>query len=204
MTTEYPVQVDVTSPLRFDRVQLLLRIALSIILGWIGITAGWLICMLFGVLPLIAAIAISSVGATRYHSEVAPRVWRVLRWLLELWAYMALLVDRFPVESGDVRIDSRFTGTPTIGSALSRLITSIPSGIVLCVLWFASGVVWLVAAVIILLGATMPPSIIAFQRGVLRWQTRLVAYHASLVEEYPPFSMDTDETSTSQRASQAQ
>jgi len=204
MTTEYPVQVEVTSPSRFDRVQVLLRIALSIILGWIGITAGWIICMMFGVLPLIAAIAISSVGAVRYHSEIATRVWRVLGWFLELWAYMALLVDRFPIERGDVRIDIRFTGVPTIGSALSRLITSIPSGIVLSVLWFVSGVVWLVAAVIVLLGGAMPASILAYQRGVLRWQARLVAYHASLVEEYPPFSIDTDEASTSRPASQAQ
>jgi hypothetical protein len=37
----------------------------------------------------------------------------------------------------------------------------------------------------------MLPSILSFQRGVLRWQARLVAYHASLVEEYPPFSFET-------------
>ena len=41
----------------------------------------------------------------------------------------------------------------------------------------------------------IPPSILAFQRGVLRWNARLVAYHASLVEEYPPFALDTDERS---------
>jgi hypothetical protein len=27
---------------------------------------------------------------------------------------------------------------------------------------------------------------------VLRWETRLVAYHASLVDEYPPFAFDTE------------
>ena len=78
-------------------------------------------------------------------------------------------------------------------TALSRLLTSIPSGIVLCFLWFVSGILWLFAAVAVLLGAAMPGSILAFQRGVLRWQARLVAYHASLVEEYPPFSFDTED-----------
>jgi hypothetical protein len=30
-----------------------------------------------------------------------------------------------------------------------------------------------------------------FQRGVLRWEARLLAYHSSLIEQYPPFALDT-------------
>src|SRR6185503_13586975 len=60
MSSDYPVQIDVTSPPHFDRVQLLLRIGIGILLGWLGLTAGWLVCLLFGALPLIAAVAISS------------------------------------------------------------------------------------------------------------------------------------------------
>ena len=195
MTRDYPVQVEVTSPARFDRIQLLLRIVLSIVLGWIGITAGWLIFVLFGTLPLIAALAISSTSSERYQADVAPKVWRVLRWLLGLSAFMHLLVDRFPTEQDDgVRVDIRFTGRPTVRSALMRLLTSIPSGLVLGLVWIVSGVLLLVGAVIILLGGPMPQSILAFQRGRLRWEARLVAYHASLVEEYPPFSLDTEDT----------
>jgi hypothetical protein len=189
----HPVEVEVLSPPHFERLQLLLRIALAVMFGWIGITAGWLVCALFGALPLIAAIVVSTSSGERYLGEVAPRLWRVLAWLLELSAFMLLLVDRFPTGPADdwVRITIRFTGKPTVGSALLRFITSIPSGFVLMLLWFVSGVLWVVSALLVIVGAPIPESILGFQRGVVRWNARLVAYHASVVEEYPPFSFDT-------------
>lgn len=194
MTSNYPVSVDVTSPPRFDRIQVLLRIALALALGWIGISMDWVVCILFVALPMVAAISLSTIGGERFANETAPRVVSVLSWLLQLSAFMMLLTDRFPTGGTDaVRIGFRFTGSPTTGSALIRLLTSIPSGLVLCVLWFVSGVLWLVAAVMVLVSQTVPRAILTFQRGVLRWQARLVAYHASLVEEYPPFALDTED-----------
>lgn len=191
----HSVQVDVTSPDHFDRLQLALRVVLAIVLSWIGITAGWLVCALYGVLPLIAAVVISSIGTDGYMRDFAPRVGRVLTWLLQLSAFMALLVDRFPTgDDGDARVRIRYTARPTIKSALLRLLTSIPSGLVLFGLWMVSGLLWVVAAVIVLVGGPMPRSILAFQRAALRWQARLVAYHASLVDEYPPFSFDSEVT----------
>ena len=196
MSNDHPVQIDVVSPVHFDRVQLLLRVGLAIVLGSVGLTAGWLVCLLYGALPLIAAIAISSEGGA-YLPEVAPQIWRVLEWLLRLSAYMLLLVDRFPTgEARSVVIAIRYTGRPTVGSALARLVTSVPSGIVLMLLWCVSSALWIVAALAILLGLAMPRSILAFQRGILRWQARLVTYHASLVAEYPPWSFDTETPSS--------
>ena len=191
MSNDYPVQIDLHSPPHFERVQLLLRIGIAMLLGWVGLTAGWLVCLLFGALPLIAAVAISS-GRDAYLKEVAPPIWSVLDWLLRLSAYMLLLVDRFPTdEARSVVTEIRYTGQPTVDTALARLITSIPSGLVLMLLWCVSSVVWIVAALAVLFGLSMPRSILAFQRGVLRWQARLVAYHASFVAEYPPWSFDT-------------
>jgi hypothetical protein len=142
---------------------------------------------------VIAAIAISSLGSERYFEDFAPGLWRVLSWLLRLSAFMALLVDRFPTDDdAGVAIDLRCTGRPTPGAALLRLLTSIPSGFVLFLLAFVGGLLWLVAAMIVLLGGQMAPSLLAYQRGVLRWQARLLAYHASLVTEYPPFAFDSD------------
>ncbi|HUJ59022.1 MAG TPA: DUF4389 domain-containing protein [Kofleriaceae bacterium] len=190
---DYPVQVDVVSPPRFDRVQLLLRILLAIVLGWLGVTAGWLVAVLYATLPIVAAIAISSEGSDAFTRKVAPALWRVIAWLLEFSGYMSMLVDRFPTyEDHAVKPSIRFGGHPTAGSALSRLITSLPSGLVLAVLWFVSSILWVIAAVFVLVGAPMPPAILAYQRGMLRWQARLVAYHASLIDEYPPWSFDTD------------
>src|SRR5215470_7603961 len=97
----YPIQLEVSSPPRFDRIQLLLRIAFAIVVGWFGITAGWLVFLLYVSLPVIAAIAISSMGGARYLAELGPRLWNVLAWLLRLAAYMALLTDRFPTDNRD-------------------------------------------------------------------------------------------------------
>jgi hypothetical protein len=196
---EHAVTVDVTSPPHFDRLQLLLRILLAAALGWIGITGGWLTCALYVSLPIIAAIAASSLGSTQYLEGFGIRVWRVLSWLLQLSAYMLLLVDRFPTgDDSNPRIEIRVSGKPSAGSALVRLITAIPSWIVLAVLWIPSSILVFVAALFILFGARMPQTILAYQRGILRWQARALAYHASLVEEYPPFAFDSDASAESE------
>lgn len=200
-THDSPVQVDVTSPQRFDRLQLLVRILLSIVLGWFGITSGWLISVLFVGLPVVAAIAISTRGGAGYLAQTGPAVWRVLVWLLQFSAYMALLVDRFPSRDDPaVRPTIRYDGAPSVGGALVRLLTSIPSGLVLCVLGFVGSVLWLIAAITVLVAATVPAPLLAYQRGVLRWQARLVAYHASLVADYPPFALDTGDGAALPRA----
>lgn len=189
----YPVQIEATSPLRFDRIQLALRLVIAIALGWVGVSAGWLGCALFLALPVIAAIVISTRGAQAYLDDTGPKVWRVVSWLLAFSAYMLLLTDRFPAgEPTDVQIQLRPDGHPTTGSALLRLITSIPSGFVLAILGFVSSVLFVIGAVMILIDQQVPTWILGFQRGMLRWQARLAAYHASLVDEYPPFSFEAD------------
>lgn len=186
-----PVHVEVVSPAHHERIQVVLRILLAIALGWIGITTGWLVGLLFVALPLVAAIS-ASTGPRRFREDTAPAVVRVLSWLLQLSAFMLLLTDRFPSGTDpNARIELPIHAQPTPGSALTRLLTSLPSGLVLMVLWFVSSVLWLVSAITVLVATTVPPSILGYQRGVLRWQARLVAYHASLVDDYPPFAVET-------------
>lgn len=198
----YPVQLEVVSPHRFDRIQLLLRVILATALGWIGVTSGWLAGFLFLALPIFVAIAVSTRGEQRYLDDTGPKLWRALGWLLAFSAYMLLLTDRFPIdEPTGVRIELEITGHPTTGSALLRLLTSIPSALVLGLLGIVSFVVLLVGAVTILVSREVPSSILAFQSGIVRWQARLLAYHASLVDEYPPFSFETTHARPSDRAS---
>jgi len=189
----YPVQIDAASPLRFDRVQLALRLVIAIALGWVGISAGWLGCALFLALPVIAAVVISTRGAQAYLDDAGPRVWRIVTWLLAFSAYMLILTDRFPTgEPTGVQVQIRPDGHPTTSSALLRLIMSLPSGLVLALLGIVSSVLFVVAAVMVLIEERVPAGILGFQRGVLRWQARLAGYHASLVDEYPPFSFEAD------------
>ncbi|HTR50367.1 MAG TPA: DUF4389 domain-containing protein [Kofleriaceae bacterium] len=193
MTQDHPVQLEIASPDHFDRIQLVLRLAVTIVLGWIGLSGGWLAMLLYLMLPVAAAITISSSGRDAFVRDFAPQLWRVLRWLLELSAYMMLVTDRFPTADGDrVRAEIRFTSHATTASAIGRLVTSLPSTFALCVLSIPSWLLCVVAVLVVLVGAPMPAGILAFQRGVLRWQARLLAYHAALVDEYPPFALETD------------
>jgi hypothetical protein len=187
--TDHPVHVEVESPVRFDRDQVVLRVVIALALGWLGITYGFVVGLLYVALPVIAAVA--ATPRDRFVSDVEPRLWRVLRWMLQLCAYMMLVVDRFPVGAdADTRVTIRFGGSVTPRTALARLVSSIPSAIVLAVLWCVSSLVWIISAVNILVDRRVPDWALAFQRGVLRWNARLVAYHASFIDEYPPFVLD--------------
>jgi Domain of unknown function (DUF4389) len=184
--------IEVTFPRRFERVQVVLRIVIIWLAALIGIPFGWILYLGF---PVLAAVFISQKDGARYLSEDGPRFSRWLRWVVAVIAYMWILTDRLPSpEQETVRFEIEPSGAPTVGSALLRIITAIPSAIVLALLMFVSAIVWVIAAIWILIAETYPESLYGFQRGVVRWTARLLAYLASLVATYPPFSVDTTET----------
>lgn len=181
---DYPVVFEVSRPEKFERVQVHIRIVAYFLLGLITSLAYW-------GLPIIAAIWTSQKGSQRYLDEDGPKVTGWIRWITALTAYTYLLTDRFPSdEDTSVRYDIQPSGTPSVGSALLRLITSIPSAIVFAILNWVAGIVWLIGAIMILIQESYPEGLYDFQCGVVRWQARLLAYHASLVGEYPPFAFD--------------
>ncbi len=189
---EYPVVFDITRPEKFERPQVFLRILLLIIVSIVTGTAGWIFGLVYLLLPVLAAILISNRGRERFIDEEGARVSDWLRWLVAFYAYLIILTDRFPTERPEeiVRFEIRASGSPTVGSALLRLIYSIPSAFVFLLLGIVSVIVWLIAAVMVLMRESYPEGLYNFQRGVLRWEARLLGYHASLVEEYPPFALD--------------
>jgi hypothetical protein len=65
---------------------------------------------------------------------------------------------------------------------------------VLALLGLVSSIVWLIATVSILLAEQYPAPLWNFQYAVIGWQAHLLAYLASLVEPYPPFTLDTPAT----------
>jgi len=194
MATAYPVTFDVARPEKFERPQVFLRILVAVILSILGGAIGWIFGLVYLVLPAVAAILVSQKGGEKYLAEDGPRVTGWLRWIVSFYAYLGILTDRFPTERPEeiVRFEVQTGGTPTVGSALLRLIYSIPSAIVLSILSIASAVIWIIAAVMVLVQENYPEGLYNFQRGILRWEARLLGYHASLVEQYPPFALDTD------------
>ena len=186
--SESPVAFDVERPPAFDRAHVVLRIGVLIVFGWIGHPLG----LLWLGLPAVAAFLVSRKGGERYVGEDGPTVAAALNWVLDLVAYVALLTDRLPGgEKHPVRFEVEPTASPTVRSALLRILYAIPSVIVLSILTFVGAVVWAIAMVLVLVDGRYPPGMWRFLFGIVQWEARLVAYLASLVDEYPPFRLDT-------------
>lgn len=192
MKTSYPVTFDVTRPERYDRSQLALRVAGIVVLSLLGVTFGRFFGLVYLVLPILAAAFISTQGCEGYLRGNGARVARCIHWIMAIAAYFALLTDRFPLESPEksVRFEVQPEGSPTIGSALLRLLCSLPGALLLFLLWFVGGIVWFCAAILVLVQGSYPEALFNFQCGVLRWQARLLTYHASLVDRHPPITFD--------------
>lgn len=188
MNEPYPVAFDVERPPTFQRAHVVLRIVVLVVIGWIAHPIGvlWL-----GV-PLIAAVLISQKGGQRYLDEEGSTVTRILRWILELGAYVSLVTDRLPGD-GETTVSFRIerSGSPTLGSALMRIVAVIPSLIVLAALSFVGAFVWVVGIVSVLVSETYPEGMWRFLLGLVRWEACVLAYLASLVDRYPPFSLQT-------------
>jgi hypothetical protein len=183
----YPVVFDVERPAAFDRAHVLRRIAALIVIGWIVQPVG----LLWLGLPIVAAILIAQKGGRRYLDEDGPIVTRVLTWLLDLVAYVALLTDRLPSrEAHVVRFEVERSGSPTTRSAVLRIVSAIPNLLVLAVLTWVGAIVWTIASVLVLFTGSYPESWWHFLHRIVAWDAWLVAYLASLVDRKPPFSLE--------------
>lgn len=189
----YPAVFDITQPERFNRMQVVIRILILIILSILGGAIGWLYGLIWLAVPVLAAILISQKGAERYLAESEQDMVKWLRYIIAAYSYLGLLTDRLPNEdvSGTLRFEVRPTGTPSVGQALLRIILVIPHLIVLALLGIVAGILILIAAIMILVQETYPDGIYGYLRGYQRWNVRVLSYLGSLADEYPPFAFDT-------------
>lgn len=186
----YPAVFDVQRPTQtFDRGQTALRLLLIIVLYWL---LNGLVGIAWWALPVFAAILISQKGAQKYleEAEKGPVTW--IRLIMGFHQYAALLSDKLPLEhpAEIVNFKVQPSGTPSIGQALLRIILAIPHFIVLGIIGFIGAFVWFATMVSILLNGTYPEWGFNFLRGYMKWTARVLAYLASLVDEYPPFSFE--------------
>src|SRR5579871_5200881 len=182
--SNHPVELEIEHPKRTARIHVLTRLALLAAFSALGCSG--IYWFLYLAIPALVATVILSRGADRYLSEDGPRVVRVLRWFASAYAYLWLLTDVLPTAGGspvDLRI--QLEGRPSAGSALLRLIFSLPALVLLAVLSLIAGVAWIIGAVVILVRERLPGGIADFLSLTLRVQFQLVAYHLSLVDAYP-------------------
>jgi Domain of unknown function (DUF4389) len=188
----FPVTFDVERPPVFQRAHVFLRVGLLVVIGWIGHPFG----LLWLGVPVVAAIMVSQKGGQRYLDESGPIITRALNWILDLIAYLALLTDQLPGRGEHpVRFQIDRSGSPTVGSALLRILYAIPSLIVLAILTFVGAIVWLIAVVLVLVNEKYPDGLWRFLLGLVRWEANLLTYLASLVDRYPPFTLETGSVS---------
>jgi hypothetical protein len=188
----YPVTLELQLEERFERMQLLLRLLVCMAIGVLHQSMGGIFGALYLLLPVVVAILISRKGGAGFLDEDSHWLVLSLEWVIGLYAYLLFVTDRFPLPSQPrhARLIVQPTGTPSVGHALARLLLSIPHAFVLAILGLVSGIVWLLAAVMILFTERYPSGLHAFQRKYVAWMARFFVYHASLVEAYPPFSFD--------------
>jgi Domain of unknown function (DUF4389) len=192
-TTTYPVRYHVDKPAHFKRLHLLIRLLAFVVLGLLGLSLGLLFWVAYLGLAIFAAARLSDArDPAAYMEQDGPRVLRGLTWFAAVFAWLGLVTDRLPDRSPQevVRIDIERSGSPTASSALWRLLIGLPSALVLCLLGAIGWFVWLWAALCVLVNERVGDFSFAYLTGLQRWTVRLLAYQASLVEAYPPFSFE--------------
>jgi hypothetical protein len=193
MTAAYPVHYSVEHPPRFSRINLLIRVLAFVAIGALGLSFGSVFLFAYLALPVIAAIRLSGARAPdAYLQQDGPRVVTALRWLAAICAWAGLTAERLPSRSPSetvtVEVDETPHRTATPSSAIWRVLAGIPSALVLAALGWVGMFVWLWAALSILVTERVGPGAFQYLVGLQRWSVRLLAYQASLVDEYPPFS----------------
>jgi hypothetical protein len=73
---------------------------------------------------------------------------------------------------------------------LVKWLLAIPHYILLFILYFAAGFVWLAAFVMVLFTRSYPPALFQFMVGVMRWHERVTAYVYLMTDKYPPFALE--------------
>lgn len=187
--------IDLAPPLQMSRVNVLLRFLLAGAVGVVTGVLGWPCGLLYLGVPVVSAVLLSQHRSERFLTRDARILARVYGWLMGFHAFMGLLTDRFPLDADrePVHYEGETTGTPTVGSAMLRILTSIPIAIVLALIAIGSALVWLVSASSILLAGRYPRACFELQYGVLKLQGQALAYHASLVDAYPRVTLATQQ-----------
>lgn len=187
---DYPVHYHVAKPAHFTRIQLLVRVVAFCALGLLGLSFGSVFWFGYLALPAFAAIRLATKPAEAYLDQDGARIYRIMHWFAAISAWFALISDRLPEKSPDETVDFSIApaGRPSPGAAIARVIVGLASGFVLALLGFLGVFVWLWAAVSILLTEHVGDTAYEYLVGLQRWSVRLLAYQASLVDEYPPFS----------------
>jgi len=195
----YPVQFSVEYPDRdLNRLttafRLIVAIPILVVAAVLGVWGGAHSAAIAGGVLFLPALLLI-VFRRKY-----PRWWfdwnlELLRFENRIWAYLALMDDRYPSTDERQAVTLEFP-YPDAERDLNRWLPlvkwllAIPHYIVLILLWIAAVFAVIFAWFAILFTGRYPRGLFDFVLGVLRWGNRVTAYAFVLVtDRYPPFRL---------------
>ena len=92
-TSGYPVQTSFSRPERYDRIQLLWRLGIWMVLGAI---ANGVLGFAYLVGPIASAIVVSRHGADGFHEKYGARYAKFVSFYVDLQTYFLFGTDEFP------------------------------------------------------------------------------------------------------------
>ena len=209
MSPDYPVQLEIDPAASQNRLTVFFRPILTIP-HWIAIYILGIVAFLVWLVASLSIVVLARypAGLLRFSIGVARWATRVSAYGGVLgsdesntyfWVTGGFLTDKYPpftlgeapdypvrlIVEEQVEGRNRLTGFFPI-----RIILGIPHYIVLMIL----GIFVTLATIVAWLGGTvlgqLPDWLHNFIAGYTRWNTRVAAYTALLVDEYPPFSLN--------------
>jgi len=192
MSTEipaYPVTFDVAYPEECGRFKILIR-------WFLAIPQLIVADVLENVAAVLAFFAFWVIlFKKRFPEDMFRLVVGAMRWEYNVYAYV-LFHDRpyppfsfndgaYPHVSYDVVRQEEYNRW----LPLVKWILLLPHYIVLLFLTIAGAIVWLFAAVAVLVTGRFPRGMFGFLVGIGRWSARVTAYQLLQTDRYPPFSL---------------
>lgn len=190
----YPVQAEVVTPPEIERWR---------VLQWFAAIPHFIVLYFLNIAAEIAAVI--AWFAILFTGEYPPGIWDfvagVQRWQWRVVTYAFFLHEKYP----PFQLDSGQTDPATEPALFAvskpvernrltcalRLIWAIPAVLVNGVILFVAEIVIVVGWFVVLFTGRWPEGMRKFVVGALRWNLRVYAYLYLLIDEYPPFSMES-------------
>jgi hypothetical protein len=202
LRTPYPVSVDARLDEPLSRWLWLVKWFLAIP-HYVALAFLWVAYL---VMSFVAFVAIVFTG--RYPRSIFEFNVGVLRWSWRVayWSYGALATDRYPpfklVEDADfpAHLEIAYPERLSRGLPFVKWFLAIPHLVIVGLLAGGSWMTWgihgaigllsIVAAILLLFGATYPKALFDVILGFNRWVLRVAAYVGLMTDRYPPFRLD--------------
>lgn len=150
------------------------------VVTWFTLLASWVAIVITGKNPR---------GLWDFHLGV-------LRWSSRVNGYAVHLVEGYPGFSMQeepvypVRFNAVYVAKASRLTTFFRVLLAIPHWIVLGLLGYVVGLVWLIHIIVVIFTGKPNDGIYKFIVGYYRWQARVNGYYWLLTDKYPPFSLD--------------